>query len=86
MKQAHIWCAVPTPGRFNSNQMQSFADILNGCGDGLAATIQDGWKVQQVLDAAMAAAKNTVKFMESLKIALTAGEEKEESGIDPIWQ
>ena len=60
MKQSHIWCTVPTPGRFNSNQAQSFADILNGCGDGLAATMEDGWKTQKVIDAAVEAAKNVI--------------------------
>ena len=29
---------------------QSFADILNGCGDGMAATIQDGCRIQHALD------------------------------------
>jgi predicted dehydrogenase len=62
MKQAHIWCTVPIPYRYNSNQMQSFADILNGCGDGLAATVDDGWKTQKVLDAAVVAAKNVIKL------------------------
>jgi len=55
MKHSHIWCPVPIPQKYRSKQMQSFADILNGCGDGLAATIEDGWKVQKVLDAAAAA-------------------------------
>ena len=58
MKQAHIWCAVPTPHHYNSSQMQSFADILNGCGDGLAADMHDGWQTQRVLDAAAAAGAN----------------------------
>jgi len=60
MKQSHVWCTVPIPGRFNSNQAQSFADILNGCGDGLAATMEDGWKTQKVIDAAVEAAKNVI--------------------------
>ena len=29
---------------------QSFADILNGCSDGMAATIQDGCRIQHALD------------------------------------
>lgn len=62
MKNAHIWCSVPVPHRFDSNQMQSFADILNGCGDGLAADMNDGWKTQKVIDAAVAAANNVVKL------------------------
>jgi len=62
MKEARIWADVPIPHRFRSNQMQSFADILNGCGDGLAATAADGWQTQKVLDAAVAAAENVVKL------------------------
>ena len=61
-KQANNWDISPTPPEFNSNQMQSFADILKGCGDGLAATIDDGWKVQKVLDAAVIAANNVIKL------------------------
>jgi len=62
MKNAHIWCTVPTPYKHNSAQMQSFADILNDCGDGLAATMDDGWKTQKVIDAAVTASKNFVKL------------------------
>ena len=49
-RSGHIWSAVPVPTEHNSNQMQSFADIVNGRGDGLAATIRDGWKSQQIVD------------------------------------
>lgn len=62
MKQSHIWCRVPTPGKYNSVQMQSFADILNGCGDGLAADMKDGWQTQKVIDGAVAASKNFVEL------------------------
>jgi len=62
MEHAHIWCNVPIPGRFDSNQAQSFADILNSCGDGLAATMYDGWQTQKVMDAAVMAAKNFVEL------------------------
>jgi predicted dehydrogenase len=62
MKNSHIWCEVPVPHRFRKSQAQSFADILNGCGDGLAADAKDGFKTQQVVDAALAAAKNAVKI------------------------
>ena len=37
--------------------MQSFADILNGVGDGLAATIQDGQANQHVVDAIIKSAE-----------------------------
>jgi hypothetical protein len=40
--------------------MQSFADMLNGCGDGLAADLRDGWRAQQVVDNALAAARGGV--------------------------
>ena len=30
--------------------MQAFADVLNGCGDGTAATIEDGRRIQHALD------------------------------------
>ena len=62
MKNSHIWCRIPVPGKYNSNQMQSFADILNGCGDGLAANMNDGWQTQRVIDASIIAAKNYVKL------------------------
>ena len=62
MKQAHLWCNVPIPQRFRSAQMQSFADILNGRSDGLAATVEDGWKTQKVIDAAVIAAKNVMEL------------------------
>ena len=56
------WNTVPVPEKYNSNQMQSFADILNGCGDGLAADMNDGWQTQRVIDAAVTAAENTIKL------------------------
>lgn len=60
MRISHIWCEVPVPLKYYSDQMQSFADIVNGRGDGLAAGIRDGWKVQQVIDNAIAAAESGV--------------------------
>ncbi len=38
------------PERFRADQMQAFADVLNGCGDGTAATIEDGRRIQHALD------------------------------------
>ena len=61
MRASHIWCAVLVPSIYNSNQMQSFADIVNGRGDGLAASVHDGWKCQQVIDKALAAAESGVR-------------------------
>ena len=62
MRNARIWVSVPIPGHYYSNQAQSFADILNGCGDGLAADIKDGWQTQKVIDAALAAAANVIEI------------------------
>jgi len=61
MRNSHIWCAVPVPPVYSSSQMQSFADIVNGCQDGLAAGIRDGWKTQQVIDKAAIAAESGVR-------------------------
>jgi len=41
---------LPVPQQYFSNQMQSFADIVNNCGDGLAASIEDGFIAQKVID------------------------------------
>ena len=41
---------LPIPDRFRADQMQSFADILNGVGDGMAATIQEGRHIQHALE------------------------------------
>ena len=45
-----IFSKLPIPKEYQSDQMQSFADILNERGDGLAATITDGQKVQHILE------------------------------------
>jgi predicted dehydrogenase len=42
---------VPVPSHFAAEQMQSFADLLLGRGDGLSATIRDGYINQQTVDA-----------------------------------
>ena len=49
MEKGHIWIEAPIPQKYNSSQMQSFADIINGCGDGLAATIEDGYVTQEII-------------------------------------
>ena len=61
MRTGHVWSAVPVPAEYSSNQMQSFADVVNGCGDGLAASIYDGWKSQQIIDGAFAASESGVR-------------------------
>lgn len=63
MRTGHIWAEVPVPPSYAGNQMQSFADILNGRGDGLAATVRDGWAVQRVIDAALKSAENGVRVV-----------------------
>lgn len=45
---------LPIPAKYKADQMQCFADILNGCGDGLAATIFDGQVNQHLVDAILA--------------------------------
>ena len=47
---AHVFNHLPIPQQYFCDQMQSFADILNGCSDGMAATIQDGCRIQHALD------------------------------------
>jgi predicted dehydrogenase len=50
--QLHAFTAVPQiPRKYVVDQMQSFADLLNGKGDGLSATIEDGLINQKTCDA-----------------------------------
>ena len=63
MKDTCTWTVVPVPKAYKASQMQSFADILNGCGDGLAADIQDGWKTQRVLDGAIDSAEKGLRVV-----------------------
>ena len=56
MRESFTFAKLPTPGKHKSDQMQSFADILNGNGDGLAATIKDGHKNQVMVDAVLKSA------------------------------
>ncbi len=48
--ETHSYTKVAIPPKFRSEQMQSFADIIKGCGDGLAAGIGDGQLNQYVVD------------------------------------
>ena len=36
--------------------MQGLADLINGCADGLSATVQDGYENQVLLDAVLKSA------------------------------
>ena len=54
---AHVFNHLPIPQQYFCDQMQSFADIVNGTGDGLAANIQDGQANQHLLDAIVESAE-----------------------------
>ena len=45
------------PEEYYGDQMQSFADIVNGCGDGLPATMADGAASQRLMDAVIRSAE-----------------------------
>ena len=47
---AYRYAELPVPAQYQGDQMQSFADLVNGRGDGLAATIQEGRDAQYVID------------------------------------
>jgi predicted dehydrogenase len=49
-EQAKDYHQLPVPNHFKANQMQSFFDIIQGKGDGLAATLEDGYINQELLD------------------------------------
>jgi len=48
---------VEIPQEMRVNQMQSFADVLKGCGDGLNADIHDGIENERLLDAILESAE-----------------------------
>ncbi|MGN0477921.1 MAG: Gfo/Idh/MocA family protein [Hominenteromicrobium sp.] len=56
--EANIFTKLPIPARFKSDQMQSFADLINGKGDGKTATIEDGRINQHAMDAVLRSAKS----------------------------
>ena len=60
MRDSYVFSKLPVPNRFKSNQMQAFADILNGKGDGLTASIKDGHKNQLVIDAILKSAEKRI--------------------------
>lgn len=55
--EAHVFTKLPIPAKFKVDQMQSFADLLNGKADGKAATIEDGRVNQHVMDAVLRSAE-----------------------------
>jgi len=62
MRAGRVWADVKPPQRYRVSQMQCFADIVNGKGDGLAADVSDGLAVQRVLDGAIMAAEKGVRI------------------------
>ena len=60
---AHVFSKLTIPQQYYSDQMQSFADILNGVGDGMPATIFDGQANQHVVDTILESAE-AGKWME----------------------
>ncbi|MDR2746138.1 MAG: Gfo/Idh/MocA family oxidoreductase [Treponema sp.] len=56
--QLNTFVKVPVPHSHRGDQMQSFADIINGKPDGLAADIEDGLANQKILDAAIKSFEN----------------------------
>lgn len=54
----HVYAKMPIPEQYTVEQMQSFADIVNDCGDGLAATLYDGKMNQHVVDALLHSAES----------------------------
>ena len=51
MGSLNVFTKVPVPSYNDADQMQSFANLLLDKGDGLAATIRDGYMNQLVVDA-----------------------------------
>jgi len=56
----HQFTEVRIPGRYFVDQMQSFADLIKGCEDGLSATVEDGRKNMHVVDAVLESADKGV--------------------------
>lgn len=50
-RQGHQFEQVEVPDWFKKDQMQSFFDIVNGCDDGVSATMEDGYINQKTVDA-----------------------------------
>ena len=51
--EAHVFSKLPIPKKYKVDQMQSFADLINGKGDGMAADIFDGQINQHAVDAVL---------------------------------
>ena len=55
--EKHIFSKLPIPEEYKCDQMQAFADKINGKDDGLAAGIEDGRINQHAVDAVLRSAK-----------------------------
>ena len=62
-RQANVFATVPVSA-YESSQMQTFIDRINGTDDGLAANAEDGFLCQQVCDAVLRSAdeEKTIKL------------------------
>lgn len=38
------------PAKYHAEQMQAFCDVINGCGDGLTANMEDGLRAQELIE------------------------------------
>lgn len=56
-EEAKSFIKLPIPDKYKSDQMQAFADLINGCGDGLTGTIEDGKINQIAVDAVLASSE-----------------------------
>lgn len=56
-EEAHVFTKLPIPDQFKVDQMQAFADIVNGKADGKAATVADGRINQYAVDAVVRSAE-----------------------------
>ena len=55
--RAGSFTTIPIPEKYRADQMQSFADILNDTGDGMAATIKEGCHIQHALESIIRSAE-----------------------------
>ena len=55
--RAGSFTTIPIPEKYRADQMQSFADILNDTGDGMAATIKEGCHIQHALESIICSAE-----------------------------
>ena len=54
--QEKTFVKLEIPEKYRVSQMQGLADLINGCADGLSATVQDGYENQVLLDAVLKSA------------------------------